>query len=87
MNKFIENDTITKFIDLLREETKIEFSWIQRREIASWSAIIFYFGILWAISEVLLDKSINQYLNKNIFHIILILIPLLLGWIFFRFIH
>ncbi len=46
-NFYNDKKDISKIIDILIEESKVRLPWVQRKEVASWSALIFYFAILW----------------------------------------
>lgn len=82
-----DKEDISKLLDILIEESKIKLPWVQRKEEASWLALLFYFAILWSLSQMVLDK-------QNIFNIkfefsfyIIFFVPIFLWYLFFRFIH
>ena len=71
-------DDIPKLIEVLLAEKSSFTSWIQTKEAASWSALLFYFALLW---------SLNEIISNKITAIIILLIPPMLWYIIFRFIH
>ena len=81
-----ENDT-SKVNEVLFSIKKDYDSRIQSRQVAGWSAIIFYFPLLWYFNKLIFNENCEPIFNSLLARIIILFIPVILGYIFFRFIH
>ena len=70
-------------VDLIKDQLNTYLSWVFRREVAAWSALVFYAAIVSKI--VFIENTINNSdLNAQIIYLILIIA---LGVIFFFFVR
>ena len=74
-----KNLTKEQLLNYISNDNNLTIQWIQKREIASWSAIILYLATIWSFySKFSNNTSILEYLSPVI---------ILFGYILFRFIH
>lgn len=70
-------------LNFLSNEMSLYVNWIQRKEVAAWTAIIFYVASIWTFYNAFIDKlSINK--GEMFFSMLAVI---LIGYIVFRFIH
>jgi len=81
------NDKINTLIDKLQKERDILIPWLQRKEVAAWSAILFYVAILWAFFQFLMQNNNLTTDDSHSLFIGLLTVILGGGFIIFRFIH
>jgi len=94
-NDVLINDEkdIPRVIEVLLSEKSTIPSWIQTKEASSWSALLFYFALLWYFNELVFNKIIllNEdsviVTNYKLLCICVLLVPPILWYIFFRFMH
>ena len=85
-NNLTTKSKVEILINTLEKEKDLLIPWLQRKEIAAWSAVLFYIAILWAFLQFL--NNSKNFINDNAYLFIFLLILILGGWIiFFRFIH
>jgi hypothetical protein len=84
-NYMSEENTVSKeqLLRYLSDDMNLYVIWIQRKEIASWSAIIFYVASIWTLYNAFIDKLSVEKSDL----IISFMAVILVGYIVFRFIH
>ncbi len=78
---------ISRLSEILLTIKKEYSSWVQSRQVASWSALLFYFPLLWYFNKLIFNENCSPIFNSLFTHIIILFVPVILWYIFFRFIH
>lgn len=82
-DKLIEIDK-DKFINFLLSETDFNTPWIQRKEVSAWSALLFLYAILWALTSFFNYQN-SFFTKENIIPFSIMIYAIC--FVFFRFIH